>query len=97
MEYKDGILQPQRIRKCDLAFYYGLHPNNFRKQIANFIYPRCKSYYYNPNEVEKIFRHLGPITENDVAEAQPRIEKYHRYIMMQKRKRLKRKYEEQSK
>ena len=86
MTFIEGILQAQRMPKCDLAFFYGLTPRAFRDQIANFTRTTAYSRYYTAEEVAKIFARLGYITEDDVTNAQTRIRNYHDNIRKKKKK-----------
>jgi len=83
----DGILLPQRIQKCHLAFFYGRHPRSFRRELEKFIYVG-EGWYYSKPETEKIFNHFGEITAAEVEAAKPRIAEYFK----QQRKRLRERY-----
>lgn len=76
---QEGILLPQRIRKSDLAFFYGRTPDTFRKEIDFFMEINCKR-YYEKWEVVLIFKEFGSISRFEVDKAQPRIDQYRRRI-----------------
>jgi hypothetical protein len=71
-----GILLPQRIRKSDLAFFYGVTPRQFRRELSEVTYCTPYKHYYSLNEVEKIFKCFGPVSRADVENAKTAIEKY---------------------
>lgn len=83
----DGILVPQRIQKCHLAFFYGRHPRSFRRELEKFIYI-SDGWYYTKQECTKIFAQFGEITAAEVEAAKPRIADYFK----QQRKRLRERY-----
>ena len=58
---QEGILLPQRIRKSDLAFFYGRTPDTFRKEIDFFMEINRKR-YYEKWEVVLIFKEFGSHT-----------------------------------
>lgn len=79
MEYKfdsKGNLLPQVVKKCDLAFFYGVTPRQFRNEIENFISVQ-QTWNYTTQQVERIFKHFGSVPSRaDVERAQPRIQEY---------------------
>lgn len=76
---QEGILLPQRIRKSDLAFFYGRTPDYFCREIDPFIDKTAKK-YYDKYEVQIIFKEFGSISRFEVDNAMPRIEQYRRRI-----------------
>lgn len=85
--FDDGVLLPQQIQKCHLAFFYNRNPRSFRRELEKFIYIG-EGWYYTKSETEKIFAHLGSITAAEVEAAKPRISEYYR----EQRKRLRERY-----
>lgn len=73
---EEDKLVVQRIRKCDLAFFYGSTPQCFRKELEPLFITSWHKKYYTCNEVEKIFNHFGYLTRADVESAQERITEY---------------------
>lgn len=71
-----GILQPQRIKKYELAWFYGVSPRQFRRELELFCFSKPKSRYYTAKETEIIFKHLGELTTADVEGAKENIADY---------------------
>lgn len=83
---EDGTLSEQRIRKCELAFFYGRYPSSFRQELENIcIIPNGKFYYSN-TEVKKIFNYLGTLTRADVEKALPKITEYYKKLRLKYKK-----------
>ncbi len=72
----NGNLLPQRIRRCHLAFFYGVTPRQFRRELDDIMYVEPFRRYYSVKEVEMILKHLGQVTEADVHNAQKEIDNY---------------------
>lgn len=72
---EEGVLQPQRLLKCELAYFYGKTPRHFRRELHN-IMPIKSGRYYSASEVKKIMEKFDVIYQSDVEIALPRIEKY---------------------
>ncbi len=85
---QEGILLPQRIRKSDLAFFYGRTPDYFAREI-DFYVEKSSKRFYDKHEVQTIFKAFGTISRFEVDNAQPRIEQYRRRIRIKNIKRKK--------
>lgn len=77
---EEGILQPQIIQKCELAFMYNLTPQQFRLNIRFLVKIAQNRRFYSVNEVQSIFDKYGIITKTDVENAIPRIQAYYQNI-----------------
>ena len=72
---EEGVLQPQRVLKCELAFFYGKTPRHFRRELENILYIK-PGRYYTKAEVEKIMQAFDLISREEVEAAQDRIKAY---------------------
>lgn len=71
----EGFLTPQRLLKCELAFFYGKTPRHFRRELENLLYIK-PGRYYSKSEVEKIMKTFDLISRDEVEAAQIRIKAY---------------------
>ncbi|MBQ3688479.1 MAG: hypothetical protein II937_01275 [Bacteroidales bacterium] len=71
----EGILTPQRLLKCELAYFYGKTPRHFRRELENVLCVK-PGRYYTKSEVAKIMQTFDIISREDVEAAQPRIKAY---------------------
>ena len=78
MKFIDRILQPQRMLKTHLAYYYGLDPHNFRIQVLRFMWIEPRKHFLTTEEVRKIFQNMGTISEENVNDAQERIKEHYK-------------------
>jgi len=72
---EEGVLQPQRLLKCVLAFFYGKTPRHFRRELENVLCVK-PGRYYSKSEVEKIMQAFDIISREEVEAAQDRIKAY---------------------
>lgn len=71
-----GNLLPQTIKKSHLAFFYGVCPRQFRKELENVMTIHV-GWSYSTKEVEKIFKHFGSVpSKADVERAISKIKEY---------------------
>lgn len=70
---ENGILKPQRIKKMWCAYFYGVTPRTFRKEIENFSDATPFVSYYTDSDVAVFIKELGLITIENVKSAIPRI------------------------
>lgn len=71
----EGFLLPQRLLKCELAYFYGKTPRHFRRELENILFIK-PGRYYTKAEVAKIMQAFDLISREEVEAAQERIKKY---------------------
>ena len=71
----EGFLTPQRLLKCELAFFYGKTPRHFRRELENILFIK-PGRYYSKAEVAKIMQAFDLISREEVEAAQDRIKAY---------------------
>lgn len=71
----EGFLSPQRLLKCELAYFYGKTPRHFRRELENILYVK-PGRYYSKAEVAKIMQAFDLISREEVEAAQDRIKAY---------------------
>lgn len=71
----EGFLLPQRLLKCELAYFYGKTPRHFRRELENILYVK-PGRYYSKAEVAKIMQAFDLISREEVELAQDRIKAY---------------------
>ena len=71
----EGFLSPQRLLKCELAYFYGKTPRHFRRELENILYVK-PGRYYTKAEGAKRMQAFDLISREEVELAQERIKAY---------------------
>lgn len=79
-EGDDALMVVQRVKKCEMAFFYDRTPAAFRRELDSLCIISNGKNHYNCTEVSKIFSQLGPITRACVQKAEQRITDYYKNL-----------------